>query len=100
MLHVGAATALGPADAVLDAERALAPIHIESPANPDCTFHHGHLFCQMLRSLSFAGVPRNIDLANPQVPPFRLADRILDASHVKSTPIMSGSVIPRGPPVA
>ena len=98
LLHVGVASALGPADAILDAERATTPVHIETPSHPDCASHHGHLFCQLVRSLSLASVSHSINVANPHAPPVRHADRSREASHVKSTPIMSGSVIPRGPP--
>ncbi|MDE2677906.1 MAG: hypothetical protein OXI76_08370 [Gemmatimonadota bacterium] len=99
LLHIGVAAVLGPADAVLDAERALAPIHIESPGYEDCASHHGHLFCQLVRALSLADISQSISVANPHAPPVRHPDRSREANHSWSTPIMSGSVIPRGPPV-
>ena len=96
--HVAAAIALGPADVVLDADRAATPVHIEPQGHEDCAFGHGHLFCQLVRSLSRAGISNGIHVANPPAPLVRPSATSREATHVRSTPIMAGSVIPRGPP--
>lgn len=96
--HIGVATVLGPVDAILDAERAATPVHIESPSPAECPSHHGHLFCQLVRSLSAAGVARSITEAERAEPVVRHVCPGCESSHVASAPITSGPVIPRGPP--
>lgn len=99
MIHLGAAAALGPVGAILEAESAATPVHIEPLAHPDCPYHHEHLFCQLVRSPAFAGVPRDPGLENAPAPPVRQAGRTRESSLARSSPIMSGSIIPRGPPI-
>ena len=54
LLQLGASTAFVLADAVLDGEQAGAPVHVESQGSEECSTHHDHLFCQVVRSLASA----------------------------------------------
>ena len=99
LLHIGAATSLGPIDAILDAERARMPIHFESPDSSDCAGGHGHLFCQLVRSLSLAPVPRHIQVAGSPIPHVRHADASRHAEHLERPRMMARSVVPRAPPI-
>ena len=99
LLHIGAATALGPVDAILDAERARTPIHVESQANSDCAGGHGHLFCQLVRSLSLAPVPQHIQVTSLPIPPARHADARRHSKRFEGPRLLAGSVVPRAPPI-
>lgn len=99
-LQIGLAGALGPADAVLDIEPFGSPIHVESPESADCAVTHGHVFCQVVRSLSKAGVPGEIMLPRVSAPPLRLPEPDVATDSPPATPILLGSVIPRAPPIA
>ena len=68
-LQIGVSASLSPADAILDIERFGSPVHIESPENADCAVDHGHFFCQVVRSLSKAGVSEGITLSQVGEPP-------------------------------
>lgn len=98
LLHIGAVTALGPADAILDAEGARTPIHVESPDNADCAACHGHFFCQLVRSLSLAPVPQHIQIAGLPIPPVRHAEPRRQAERFYGPRLMAGSAVPRAPP--
>ena len=97
LFHIGAAAALGTADAILDAELAITPVHIESPGSADCASHHGHL-CQLVRSLSLADISDRVNPADSPAPPVRHCGGSREATFIPSSPIMSGPVVPRGPP--
>lgn len=99
-LQIGLAGSLGPADAVLDIERFGSPIHLESPDSGDCAADHGHVFCQVVRSLSKAGVSGGITLPRVSAPTLRLPDSDTVADRPSATPVLLGSVIPRAPPIA
>ena len=99
-LQIGLAGSLVPADAVLDIERFGSPVHLESPDNADCAVDHGHTFCQLVRSLSKAGVSGAIALPKVSAPPLRLPEPDMAADHPPATPILLGSVVPRAPPIA
>lgn len=99
-LQIGLTGSLGPADAILDIERFGLPIHVESPERADCAVDHGHVFCQVVRSLSKAGVSGGIMLPRVSAPPLRLPEPDTAADRPPATPILPGSGIPRAPPVA
>ena len=98
-LQIGASAALGPADAILDIERFGSPVHVESPENADCAVDHGHLFCQVVRSLSKAGVSGGITLPQVCLPPLRLPEPDRVADRLPIAPILCGSIVPRAPPI-
>jgi len=99
-LQIGLAGSLGPADAVLDVERFGSPIHVESPEGADCAVAHGHVFCQVVRSLSKAGVSGAISLPRVSAPLLRLPEPETAIDRPPATPILLGSVVPRAPPIA
>ena len=99
-LQIGVLASLSPADAILDIERFGSPVHIESPENADCAVDHGHFFCQVVRSLSKAGVSEGITLSQVGEPPFRLPEANRDADRVPIARVLVGSVFPRAPPIA
>lgn len=99
LFHLGSASALTHADALLDAASMGWPDHVESPESSDCAVHHGHLICQVVRSLSQAEVPRGVSVEDGLAPPIRIVDTNREGYEAKGPPILLGSVIPRGPPV-
>ena len=99
-LQIVASAGLGPADAILDIERFGAPLHVESPEGSDCGVGHGHLFCQVVRSLSKAGVPTGITLHQITEPPLRPPEPDRGMEQVAVAPILLGSSTPRAPPIA
>lgn len=98
-LQIGVSAGMPSADAILDGERFGSPIHVESPENTDCAVDHGHLFCQVVRSLSKAGISHGITLSQTGEPPLRVPEPDQAADRIPSTPILFGSVAPRAPPV-
>ena len=98
LFHLGSASALTHADALLDAASMGSPDHIESPESSDCAVHHGHLICQVVRSLSQAEVPRGVTVKDGLAPPTRIGEAHLEGDQAKSPPILLGSINPRGPP--
>ncbi len=98
LLQMGSTVALTHADALLDGERMGAPDHVESPENSDCSVHHGHLFCQVVRSLSQATVSPEITTEAGPAPPILDAEADCESGEVKRAPILFGAVSPRGPP--
>lgn len=99
-LQIGVSASLSPADAILDIERFGSPVHIESPLNADCAVDHGHFFCQVVRSLSKAGVSHGISFSQISEPPLRLPEPNREADRVPTARIRVGPVVPRAPPVA
>ena len=99
-LYMVVTIALGPADAILDAASLGSRTHIESPHEANCASHHGHLLCQVVRSLSFAGISRWESATDRPAPEVRCVEMGGDTGEIKRAPILLGSVIPRGPPVA
>ena len=99
-LQIGLAVSLGPADAVLDIERFGSPVHLESPDNADCVLDHGHTFCQVVRSLSKAGMSGGIALPRVSAPPLRLPEPDPAAGRPPAAPVLLGSFFPRAPPIA
>lgn len=97
-LQIGILVGLPAADAVLDIEFFGSQIHVESPEHADCG-DHGHLFCQMVRSLANAGVSHGITFSETGEPLIRVPEPDRAAGCVPSAPILFGSVIPRAPPV-
>jgi len=99
-LQIGLSAVFSPADAILDIERFGSPVHVESPRNADCAVNHGHFFCQVVRSLSNAGVSGGITAPRIGAPPLRLSEPDRAADCIPTAPILVGSVIPRAPPAA
>ena len=98
LLQLGAA-GVQSADAILEAEGASLPTHVESEESEDCGVQHDHLFCQVVRSLSAVAwrgdVPGVIGLHDHRS--FRLPG---DADVLSSAVDPDGSARPRAPPVA
>lgn len=100
LLQIGSTVALTHADALLDGERMGAPDHVESPESTDCAVHHGHLFCQVVRSLSQATVSPDITAEAGPAPPILDAEADCEKGGINRAPILFGAVSPRGPPTA
>lgn len=100
LLYMGVTIALGPADAILDAASLSSPTHVESPQEANCASQHGHFLCQVVRSLSLAGPSRIPSAADLPAPVVRYLEMGHESGEMKRAPILLGSVIPRGPPVA
>ena len=98
LLQMGSTIALTHADALLDGERMGAPDHVESPETSDCAVHHGHFFCQVVRSLSQAAVSPDIATEAGPAPPILVAEAECEADEVKRAPILFGAASPRAPP--
>lgn len=99
VFQIGITVSLPPADALLDIERFGSPQHIESSANNTCAVH-GHLYCQVVRSLSNAGVARPVLTAEGTQPPIYAPDPGREACCANSAPVLFGAVVPRAPPSA
>ena len=100
LLQMGSTAALTHADALLDGERMGTPDHVESPENGDCPVHHGHIFCQVVRSLAHASISREITTEQGSVPPIRVVEADCESGEARGAPTLFGSAIPRGPPNA
>ena len=100
LFQIGSTSVLAHADALLDAERTGSPLHVESPENSDCALHHGHLFCQVVRSLFQAVTSPEIVVQADPAPLIRVVEAEREAYQAKCAAILLGSVIPRGPPVS
>lgn len=98
LLQMGAA-GVQSADAILDAEGAALPTHLESHQSEDCGVQHDHLFCQVVRSLSAVAqrgdAPNDLGLRSPVA--FRLTGT--DAMHLPTVD-PDDAARPRAPPVA
>ncbi|MDE2980030.1 MAG: hypothetical protein OXU74_02445 [Gemmatimonadota bacterium] len=92
------AAALVPADAILDIDQFGLPDHIEAPGTTECLVHHGHLFCQIVRSLWATGAAPDISIAGEHAPPLYVAQPRPDASLTNNASIWSAPAIPRAPP--
>jgi len=97
---MGSTAALTHADALLDGGRMGSPDHLESPESTDCPVHHGHFFCQVVRSLAHASISRGITTGHGPAPPIRVAEADCESGEARGAPILFGSAIPRGPPAA
>lgn len=97
MLQIGAA-GVQSADAILDADGAALPTHLESQQSEDCGVQHDHLFCQVVRSLSAVAhggdAPRVVGLQSPVL--FRLPGT--DAIDLPAVD-PDAAARPRAPPV-
>ncbi len=99
-MQVGVVAVLSPADALLDAERLGAPVHVESPEKRNCTAHHSHLFCQVVRLL-LSGTPAGrVAAADSPAPSFLAIDRPGGDAPARSATFLIGAISPRGPPLA
>jgi hypothetical protein len=94
------ATVLPGADAMLDVEGYGTPVHVESEGNHDCTPHHDHLFCQVVRATAMANPARSAAEVPALVAP--VAVRVMRGSEVllARTEARTGSASPRAPPSA
>lgn len=98
--QIAASAVLTPADALLDIERLGSVDHIESPANADCSAAHGHLFCQVVRSLYAASVAHGFMVAGNNAPVIHLLPLGGQPDRCCGPSIWSAPVIPRAPPLA
>lgn len=100
VLQLAGAVALPAADGVLDVERYGVPVHVESPGSDDCTPHHDHAFCQVVRANALATPARvstTIALGQP-VGDFAEASSVPELR--RSLRLLQGSSGPRAPPSA
>jgi hypothetical protein len=100
VLQLVGATVLPGADAKLDVEGYGTPVHVESEGNHDCTPHHDHLFCQVVRSTAMANPARPAAEVPALVAP--VAVRVMRGAEVlrARTEARTGSASPRAPPSA
>ncbi len=100
VLQLAGAVALPAADGVLDVERYGVPVHVESPGSDDCTPHHDHAFCQLVRANALATparVPATVALGHPLG---NLAEPFSVPELRRSHRLLQGSSGPRAPPSA
>ena len=97
VLQLGASALLIPSDAILDIDR-YGAVHIDSPTGSDCSVNHGHLFCQLVRSLIAAGAAHPVALPRQPAPSLHPDDPVCEAERVAASPIVAGSLVPRAPP--
>jgi hypothetical protein len=92
-------TATPVADALLDAASAALPIHVESERPVSCGDGHGHLFCQLCRTLAFGSAQplRRLAACPPPAVVFTSWQR---ARGRAPTPVLAGSLGPRAPPLS
>ncbi|MDE2796815.1 MAG: hypothetical protein OXL34_18515 [Gemmatimonadota bacterium] len=100
LLQMGSTAAVTHVDARLDGAQMGLPDHVESPDRTDCPFHHGHLFCQVVRVLAQATVATNITIGDGFAQPVRVVEAAREGDDLQRAPILDGSVVPRGPPVS
>lgn len=98
LLQLFAVAVLPSADAMLDAERASLPLHIESPHNEDCHTGHDHLSCQVVRSLSAVSAGTGIGTTLHVAAPLYQAVR-LGRNDTQMRPALRGPTAPRPPPL-
>ena len=98
LLHLGASTAFVVADAVLDSEKASAPLHVESQGSEECAAHHDHLFCQVVRSLQAAAGGHGFTVVHERGPEAAMW-RPADSSYAHAAPVLVGASGPRAPPL-
>jgi hypothetical protein len=97
--HLGVATAVPIADALLELASVGVRTHVESARESACGDGHEHVFCQLCRTVGLAVLPRVTarGCATPEVTTYgTLPNRDSDARHVT----LSGSIGPRAPPLA
>ncbi len=100
VLQLAGALALPAADGVLDVGRYEVPMHVESPGSDDCTPHHDHAFCQMVRATALATPSRvsaTVALGQPRTDS---AEPIARPDLRRGTRLFQGSSGPRAPPSA
>ncbi|MEX2467085.1 MAG: hypothetical protein WD995_09245 [Gemmatimonadota bacterium] len=100
LFQMAGATVLPAADGQLDVERYATPVHMESEGSDDCTPHHDHAFCQVVRSTALANPARSaaevVALVTPSaLPVVRAEERLRAPSRAHA-----GSSSPRAPPTA
>ena len=100
VLQSGAAIALAPVDAVLEAERFGWRVHVEAQERTHCPVGHGHIFGQVVRSLAAAGtVPA--DTGGPLLAPvLRARDLAGGPVAVRSQRSLFTGGVPRAPPAS
>ena len=98
-LQVAAAAVLTPADALLDVDRYDWERHVAAPDAPDAAEHHGHHFCQAVRSLATARAPSPPPSAAPDVSILLVREPTPASTVAGDAPGLCGSGIPRAPPV-
>jgi len=98
-VQAGLIALLVPLDALMDSAHSEAAPHVESPESPACATGHGHLFCQVVRSLSKVVVSSQAALLQqPTEVPAHLVVRPGDLPPPRRA-FLLGGVTPRGPPV-
>ncbi|MCA1792225.1 MAG: hypothetical protein LC667_20970 [Thioalkalivibrio sp.] len=98
VMQLVGATVLPGADGKLDVERYGTPVHVESEGNHDCTPHHDHLFCQVVRSTAMANPAQSAAEVPALVAPVSV--HALHGAEVLRvrTEALVGCASPRAPP--
>lgn len=100
LFQLAAVVALPAADGLLDVELYGTPTHVESQGTHDCTPHHDHAFCQVLRVTAFA-TPARAAAAHDMPRATRdLRVRAPSVAFDVEDPVLRGSSGPRAPPTA
>lgn len=98
LFHLTGAVVLPAADGQLDVELLGTPVHVESEGRDDCTPHHDHAFCQVVRSTALATPARpSVQVGAYEAPRLLPGIRLVDADYAAG-PVLTGSSGPRAPP--
>ena len=100
VLQLAGAVALPALDGVLDVERYGVPTHVESPGSDDCTPHHDHAFCQVMRATALATASRVSATVALGQPLTNYAEPAALPELRRSNRLFQGSSGPRAPPSA
>lgn len=98
VLQLAGAVALPAVDGVLDVEQYGVPAHVESPGSDDCTPHHDHAFCQVVRASALATPSRVSATIALGQPLGTFAEPAGVAELRRSAGLFQGSSGPRAPP--
>ena len=100
LLQLAGALALPAVDGILDVELYGLPTHVESPGSDDCTPHHDHAFCQVVRATALA-TPSRVSATVALGQPLTDFDALPASPELRrSNRPFQGSSGPRAPPSA
>lgn len=100
LVQLAGAVVLPAADGLMDVERYGTPVHVESGGRDDCTPHHDHAFCQVVRSTAMAN-PAGPTTEFVVEPSRRVALALPERDAVPGhAAVLPGSSGPRAPPTA
>jgi hypothetical protein len=88
------------ADAMLEIAAGSESVHIEAARDSSCGGGHDHVFCQLCRTLTVGGMPREITRACPPPEQALLLELRREGLAHRSFLQSSGPIGPRAPPLA